>query len=200
MAEFYPEYKNSGLFSETATLYGLAEEAYRRLATLYRTSENMFPYSHNLLLAFFGNQFFEEPLECIYNNFASDFHDKHTIEILEPLNGYIVGPILLRQIRKHQTNNSWWIRSTMEYEWAVWHARRVAIGWPPVTHYPPLANGASLVSAECDLKSLLTEIKRLERSTVSSDIFLWRISPGPGYYYAAIFPKNGDVMEAKMNK
>lgn len=63
-------------------------------------------------------------------------------------------------------------------------------GWVP---------GASLVRVEFDLKSLLAEAKRLEAFFVASDLYRWRIVPSSGEYRAAIYPKDGTVVEATLD-
>jgi hypothetical protein len=92
-----------------------------------------------------------------------------------------------------------WLRSVLEYDWALWHARRVSCGWPALTKLDPLIPGASLVKANFDLLSLAKEVRRLNGSAVSPEIYRWRITAGKGQYFSAIFPKDGEVFEAQLD-
>jgi hypothetical protein len=176
---------------------GLEEEAYRRIAALHRISSEIFVNSHPLFLTYFGDAFFEQVLASYFSDTSSN---KDSIEILEPFDGYVAGPRLLRAATetapKHQLE---WLSGLAVYDWAVWHAARVADGWPPIANRPPLVPGASLISVQFDLPSLLIEVKRLQRSEVSYELFRERIRPAPGSYYAVILPKNGTVLQAKVN-
>lgn len=198
--EFYPNYEDTGLFSARATIYGLEELSYRVMAELYRTSKKVFPHAHALLLSFFGEKFFQEVLAVQFDFNKSTDNTDGPIEILEPYDGYILGPKILRFAKDWKNSDSWWIQGVMEYDWAFYHARRVTQGWPPVDYYPPLVDGTSLVSAEYDLKALLAETKRLNSASVGNALYQRRIVPGPGDYYAAIYPRNGEIVEAKLDK
>ena len=199
LARHYPDYVDRGLFSETATLPGLEEEAYRRIAALHHTTKLVFPLSHHLILTFCGKEFFERILAGFYNFKSPDEENGSSLEILEPFDGYVVGPMILHQIAAWESEEAFWIEPAMRYEWAVWHARRVASGWPPVSFSPPLAEGTTLVSADFDLKALLTEVKRLAFASVGAEVYNWRIKPGPGTYCSAVYPLDGDVVEAKLD-
>lgn len=172
---------------------GLAEEAYRRLASLYKVSSEIFLHAHNLLIARLGSVFFEDVLASYF----SDLCASSQYEILELFDGYVAGPRI--KALAAETAEPWLV-ALVDYEWAVWHAGRVAQGWPPVRHLPPLVPGATLVSADFDLESLLREIKRLKRSSVSSEVFVDRIVPSPGIYRAVVLPKDGSVAIAKLDE
>lgn len=196
----YKNYVDQGHFSGTATLAGLEEEAYRRMGALHRTSKEIFPRLHNLLLAICGNEFFERVLASFFSYSDDQPVCGNTLEILEPFDGYVVGPLIWTTLSKWNLGEYDWIAAAMRYEWAVWQARRVAAGWPALTVTPPLADGASLVSADFDLKALLTEIRRLEICSVGTDVYKWRIKPAPGEFHAAIFPKGSDVAEVVLDR
>jgi hypothetical protein len=196
--EAYPACQDPGLFA-SLNLSGLDEEAYRRMAALYRTSKDMFPRSHNLLMSFCGVAFFEQVLADFFDFTQSGRRSGKSLEILEPFDGYVVGPMILDLVETWPDKNMWWIRGVVQYEWALWQARRVAGGWPPLKITPPLAEGATLVAAGYDLKALLREIVRLENAAVGAEVYLWRIEPGPGSYFAAIYPRDGQILEAKLD-
>ena len=198
LGQAYPACQDLALFT-SIHLPGLEEEAYRRLAALYRTSKDIFPRSHNLLLSFCGIAFFEKVLADFFDFTQSGNRAGKRLEILEPFDGYVVGPMILDLVETWLNENIWWIRGIVQYEWALWQARRVASGWPPLKITRPLAEGATLVSADYDLKALLREIVRLENAAVGAEVFLWRIEPGPGSYYGAIFPRAGQVLEVKLD-
>jgi hypothetical protein len=198
IAGSYPDCREPGLFTQL-NASGLEEEAFRRMAALYRTSKDMLPRSHNLLMSFCGIAFFEAVLADFFDFTQSGRRAGKSLEILEPFDGYAVGPMILDLAESWPGENMGWIRGVVRYEWALWQARRVAGGWPPLRITPPLAEGATLVSTDYDLKALLREITRLENSAVGSEVFLWRIEPGPGSYHAAIYPRDGQVMEAKLD-
>jgi hypothetical protein len=195
----YPEYVERGHFAHTATIPGLEEEAYRRMGALYRTSKEVFPRLHNVLLALGGTEFFETTLASFfrYDPRASGCSDR--LEILEPFDGYVVVPVMWKVLARAKIEDSEWIEPAMQYEWAIWQARRVASGWPALGVTPPLPEGAALISTNFDLKALLAEIRRLEVSAVGSDIYRWRIKPAPGHFSAIVFVKNSEVFEANLD-
>jgi hypothetical protein len=195
----FPDYVDSGLFASRALMSGLEEEAYRRLGALHKTSRELFPRGHALLLAHYGITFFEEVLlQFLEQSIAEEGRGKAS-EILDPFDGYVIGP-LLRRTAQYLSLGQSWINGILDYEWAVWQARRVAMGWSPLTVARPLSDGATLVSAEFDLKSLMVELKRLRDAAVGSDIVNWRIRPGIGWFGAVLFPHNGEVMEVAVDQ
>lgn len=199
LASYYPDYEDEGLFGETALVQGLEEEAYRRIASLQRTSKDVFPCSHHLLLAYLGNEFFEDLLRRFFELRDAEHYPSGALDILEPFDSYIVAPMILATAQESTPSELVWLNSLLKYEWALWQARRVASGWPPLTNHAPLVPGASLVDANFDLKSLVKEAKRLEGCSVAAELYRWRIHPGAGSYYAAIYPKDGNVLEAKLD-
>lgn len=177
---------------------GLEEECYRRIASLFKISAEIFSYSHQLFVSYFGDEFFERVLASYFDD-CGDL--KGTVEILEPFDGYVAGPRLLRAAKQAaKLAQMSWLADLAGYDWAVWHAARVAEGWPALENVPPLVPGATLLSVTYDLPSLLREIKRLQRSGVSPEIYRQRIQPAPGQYYAVILPKDGQVMQAKIDR
>jgi hypothetical protein len=186
------------LFGHTATLYGLEEEAYRRLAACQRSSKDIFPHSHDLLLAHRGTAFFEALLASFFELRKPTTHVR-SLGILEPFDGYIVGP-MIREFATQSLCDVKWICSVLDYDWAIWHARRVAKGWPPLTSSAPLTDGASLISADFDLKSMLREIKRLNSCNVATEVYPSRICPGRGSYHAAVYPDPDGIRIATLDR
>ena len=197
--ENYPQYKGNAFFVKTALIGGLEEEAYRRLASLYRTSKDIFPLSHNLLIAFYGNELFESALTQYIQEWSANSKKETTQEVLDPLDGSIVGPLVINVVEGWKEERTWLLEA-LKYEWAVWHARRVANGWPAISNTTLLVEGASLVDAAIDLKALLSEVERLEGAHVAPEVYAWRIKPAEGAYYGAVFPKSGNVMEARLDE
>src|SRR5689334_9706088 len=99
IAKHFPEARSeTRLFGETAKIYGLEEEAYRRAAALQRTSKAIFEHSHQLILSFFGTQFFYRLLATFFSRVAEDASP--SIRILEPFDGYVVGPHIIAQAKE----------------------------------------------------------------------------------------------------
>jgi hypothetical protein len=170
------------------------------MGALYRTSKEVFPRLHNVLLAVGGRKFFETALASFFRYDPCCSGRGEKLEILEPFDGYVVAPIIWKVFAQEKLSGSDWIEPAMQYEWAIWQARRVAIGWPALHVTPPLPEGASLISADYDLKALLTEIRRLELSSVGSDVYRWRIKPAPGQFNAILFPKASEVFEVTLDE
>jgi hypothetical protein len=186
------------LFGGAAKLYGLEEETYRRTAALQRTSKTIFEHSHQLVLSFFGIQFFYQLLASFFTRVSEDASP--SIRILEPFDGYVVGPHIIAQARELASRSNRWILEVMAYDWAIWHAGRVVQGWPPLTRTPPLKEGGGLLSFDFDIKSMLREIKRLNACSVATEIYKERIVPGVGSEYLAIYPSEGSVAVATLGQ
>ena len=137
LASYYPDYEDEGLFGETALVQGLEEEAYRRIASLQRTSKDVFPCSHHLLLAYLGNEFFEDLLRRFFELRDAEHYPSGALDILEPFDSYIVAPMILATAQESTPSELVWLNSLLKYEWALWQARRVASGWPPLTNHAP---------------------------------------------------------------
>ncbi|MCA6098177.1 hypothetical protein [Bradyrhizobium australafricanum] len=199
IAKHFPEARGEAiLFGETAKLYGLEEEAYRRAAALQRTSKAIFEHSHPLILSFFGTQFFYRLLANFFARVAEDASP--SIRILEPFDGYVVGPHIIEQAKELASRSNSWVLEVMSYDWAIWHAGRVVQGWPPLAKTPPLTEGGALLAFDFDVKSMLREIKRLNSCSVASDFYKERIVPGTGSEYLAIYPSDGSVAVATLDK
>jgi hypothetical protein len=183
---------------DNVSVSGLEEEGYRRMAALYRTTREVFPRSHWLLKAFCGVTFFEDILASYFSFLGSREHFCGVSEILEPFDGYIAGPMVRAQAARVRLALLW-IRTNVEYEWAIFHARRVAAGWPALYLQSPLPAGAALISADFDLPALNAELKRLDMAAVDANIFLTRIAPSPGSYRAIIYPNHDEVLEARLD-
>jgi hypothetical protein len=192
-----PSCRHWAAIIELAGSPGIAEEAYRRTASLYKVSAEIFSNAHPLFIARFGNVFFERILATFFDEFENV---KGTIEILEPFDACVAGSRVLRAVREAAAvQKLMWLFDLAAYDSAIWHASRVATGWPAIEHHPPLSPGVSLVSAQYDLPSLLREVTRLRRASVGSEIFRERIRPAPGWYYGVVLPKDGEVMQAKVD-
>jgi hypothetical protein len=186
------------LFGDRATIPGLDEEAYRRIATLCRTSKEVFPCAHSLAMAFWGDRFFEDILCEYYAKYLAKQVGLTVLEILEPFDGYIIGPLFSEQITREEESRRW-VSALARYEWSVWHAQRVSQGWPALYDSDPLPTGATMVEAAFDLKKLLVAIRRLQGSSVGPETFDWRIHPPPGSYKAMIYPSGDRVLEASLD-
>jgi hypothetical protein len=186
------------LFGQATKLHGLEEEAYRRAAALQRSSKAIFVHSHQLILAFFGMPFFYQLLANFFTRVSGD--ESPTIRILEPFDGYVVGPHIIAQARELASRTNGWVLQVMAYDWAVWHAGRVVKGWPPLTRTPPLADGGALLAFDFDLKSALREIKRLDSCSVATEVYRERIIPGSGTEYLAIYPSDSSVAIVTLNR
>lgn len=199
----YPElsHKERQLISNVQ-IPGLEEEAYRRIASVHAAIKSVFKNGHPLLLAIFGQEYFKRMAASIFQVRKGDdgLRNVEDFEILDISDGYLIGPRALKVFKEFTDDNYRWVGSVLEYEWAIWGASRVAMGWPPASLNPPLANGASLVAADFDLRSLLTQIRRLERSRVGEEVMRWRLYPSPGVHHCVIYPSNGSVKEAMLDE
>jgi hypothetical protein len=184
------------LFNHPVVVPGLQEEAYRRVAAVCRTSKQVFPGGHELLMGHFGDAFFEQVLTDTYLSLTQS--GQGVLEILEPFDGYIVGPAIMRRACTAATTGPRYVTGVLDREWALWHARRVLNGWPALYDASPLVQGTSLVEADFDLRNLMKEVRRLETSHVGRATYAWRVVPPPGSYAALIFPRDGEVVEARL--
>ena len=200
LAAFFPTFGDElPLFGKFAQLPGLEEEGYRRLAAAQRTSRSVFAHSHNLLLCHLGPRFFHTLLAQFFA-LRTTVAETRSLRILEPFDGYIVAPLIVKLAREMMPESQAWVLRVMDYDWAIWQARRVAQGWPALTENPPLASGGALLSFDFDLKSLVREVQRLDACNVATEYYKERILPGPGEYYVAIYPSDGNVAEAKLDR
>jgi hypothetical protein len=200
LAAVFPTFAHEAqLFGRFALQSGLEEEGYRRLAGAQRTSSSVFVHSHSLLLCYLGPSFFHKLLAEFFE-LRTTLAETRSLRILEPFDGYIVAPLIVKLAGEMMPKSQAWVLRVMDYDWAIWQARRVAQGWPALAENPPLASGGALLSFDFDLKSLLREVKRLDACNVAVEYYEERILPGPGEYYVAIYPSDGNVAEAKLDR
>ena len=199
----YPELscKERQLISNVQTP-GLEEEVYRRVASIHAATKSVFKNGHPLLLAIFGEEYFKRMAASVFQvrKGGDGLRNVEDFEILDIFDGYLVGPRVLKVFKEFADDSYRWVGSVLEYEWAIWGASRVSMGWPPASVNPPLVNGASLVAADFDLRSLLTQIRRLERSRVGEEVMRWRLYPSPGLHRCVIYPSDGSVKEAMLDE
>ena len=200
LKEEYPQYRETGLFGERATAGGLEEDAFRRMTALCQTSQEIYPCSHPILLAYVGDEFFERVLTSFHQDYVHAVRNPGVLEILEPFDGYVVGLFMAQEIEKSTVPDRGWIAQLMSYEWAVWHANRVAHGWPALYDSSPLTQGSTLVHATFDLKKVLKEIRRLRSASVGGQTYIYRIRPPTGSYRAVVYPKDGNVLQATVDE
>ena len=147
-----------------------------------------------------GDAFFERVLRQFFESYVEADRAHSVLEILEPFDGYIVAPAVLRELYGSMTNAPTWVCELAQYEWALWQAKRVAMGWPALYDAAPLAQGSTLVRAGFDLPKLLTAIRRLQSSSVGPDAYEWRVRPPSGEYLALIFARAGEAVEARLGR
>jgi hypothetical protein len=200
LGEYYPEFEDEGdLFGRYATKAGLEEEAYRRIAEVSRTSRSVFPRAHQMVVAAYGDAVFEQVLKGMHDDYQRDERGHAVLEILEPFDGYLVAPRIIRSLEGAVDADAAWLRPVLLYEWGIWQAARVVQGWPALFDSNPLSQGTTLVAADFDLKKLLATAKRLELSSVSSEVWRQRARPPSGDYFGAIYPRGGRVVEVSLD-
>jgi len=198
--KYYPDVEDSYFTASTATSYGIEEEYYKRLATLLKTSKRIFAECHNLVIALYGDAFFEKILSNFFNeNLKKRIFEYHQ-EILDPFDGYVIGPFIMRAAMSWHNKDSWWLNPLLNYKWGYFHAKRVSLGFPPLYKIANLVEGATLIEADFEIRPLLREVNRMENHSVSYDILRKRVLPKKGYYACVILPKEGEVIEMKLNK
>jgi hypothetical protein len=201
LRSYYPGFEDAGdLFGRRATRAGLEEEAYRRVAEISRTSRSVFPQAHQLLVATHGDAVFESVLKEMHDDYVRGETGNAVLEILEPFDGYLVAPRIIRSFERADAANASWLGPVLLYEWGIWQAARVVQGWPALFDSSPLSQGTTLVAADFDLKKILSTTKRLNHSSVSPAVWRRRARPPAGQYLCAIYPLNGRVAEVTLDE
>jgi hypothetical protein len=201
----YKHYKDDNIdyelfLNKYATDYGIQEEYYKRLSMLLKTSSEIFRECHALILTYYGNNFFEKILSNFFNFFTKPSSQSGNIEILDPFDGYVIGPHIMEAASKWYIEDNWWLYPLLRYKWALWHANRVRLGFPPLYKYKNLVEGATIVEAKYELKLLLREVIRLNNLSVTDEVYKARIRPKVGNFYCLIMPDEKGVVEAKLNE
>jgi hypothetical protein len=196
----YPEADVELFTNSTATKHGLEEEYYKRLYNLQGCSRDIFGECHYLILALYGDLFFEDILTHFYNTKFKPELFSGKQEIIEPFDGYVIGPYIMNVLVNMQTKDSWWLTPLLNYKWGLWQANRVALGFPPLYKVKNMKDGTTFIEADFDLPALLNEVNRLDGNSVSYDLFRKRIIPKKGYYACLIFIEGQRVLTAKLNR
>lgn len=175
---------------------GVEETAYYRIASACRASKAVFPRGHQLLMAYGGLRFFE----VLLKNYLDAPRPRDAV--YEVFDGYALGPHTLNITRSYDwPSGGSWIQPILEYEWARWHIDRILQGWSPlVPARGRFGPGTLFISAEYDLKAMLSEIDRMVSAWVPAEVYRWRAVPGEGEFHVAIFGRDDSVAEVELDR
>lgn len=197
LAVEYPGSSLAGIFAR-AHRAGIEENAYRHLASLHRSSKEVFPAGHPVMCAYFGATLFEQVLCNIFRDWITRLGADDRSEILDPFDGYVVGPFIRDALGTLVDSETSWIVGVLTYEWAIWHASRVLSGWPPLEQFPPLVPGGYLVEVDYDLQALIAEIRRVVKADACEALVRRRIRPGGPRFRRVIFPKGDSILQVRL--
>lgn len=152
---------------------GIEESAYYRIASCSRALAELFVNGSVLLNSFGGLSYIETLLKG-YLNVSTPTAATYSL-----FDGYILAPEAIRVAASFDfAENASWIAYLLEYEWAVWHSQRCALGWEPlVAPLEGFARSVFLLQVPFELQALLDDVARMKAASVPEEVYRWRCKP-----------------------
>jgi hypothetical protein len=174
----------------TREVAGIEESAYYRIASCARAIATVFEHGSVLLNAFGGLRYLETLLRDYLDAPAPM---RGTYELFD---GYILAPRAIHVARTFDFDEgARWIVDVLEFEWAVWHSRRCALGWEPLVRPPAsFKRPVFLLGMSFELQALIDDIVRMRAANVPEAVYRWRCIPNFGRStFLLVFDTGNDI-------